>query len=65
MKSYYNTTCDLARLLFEESVPLTSVRRAMTNLEHEGSIEKTLNMKLGRYGKKVHLWTFKARVTEK
>ena len=36
--------------------PLTSVRRAITNLTSEGKLDKTDTMTMGRYGKKVHTW---------
>ena len=36
--------------------PITSIRRAMTNLSNDGKLEKTKNFVLGNYGKKEHLW---------
>tara|TARA_R100000781_G_C4079542_1_gene127229 strand:+ start:1993 stop:2301 length:309 start_codon:yes stop_codon:yes gene_type:complete len=39
--------------------PLTSVRRAITNLTKEGYLRKTSHMKQGNYGKPVHTWQFK------
>ena len=36
--------------------PLTSIRRAMTNLSDEGKLEKTKDFVIGNYGKKEHLW---------
>lgn len=38
------------------SGPLTSVRRAMTNLANDGKLRKTDKMKEGGYGKMVHTW---------
>ena len=38
--------------------PLTSVRRAITNLTKEGYLRKTSHMKPGNYGKPVHTWEF-------
>ena len=38
--------------------PLTSVRRAITNLTSDGYLRKTKNMKPGVYGKPVHTWEF-------
>ena len=38
------------------NVPLTSIRRAMTNLTNDGKLEKTNTMKKGSYGKMVHTW---------
>ena len=39
--------------------PLTSVRRAMSNLTKEGYLRKTKEMKQGKYGKPVHTWELK------
>ena len=36
--------------------PLTSVRRAITNLTDQGKLIKTNQMKKGMYGKNVHTW---------
>jgi len=36
--------------------PLTSVRRAVTNLTEQGLLEKTDRMVAGTYGKQVHTW---------
>ena len=36
---------------FTQSVPLTSIRRGMSNLMREGMLEKTTQTKLGIYGK--------------
>ena len=36
--------------------PITSIRRAMTNLSKEGKLEKTKEYVIGHYGKKEHLW---------
>lgn len=36
--------------------PLTSVRRAMTNLTNRGVLEKTSQMETGTYDKQVHRW---------
>jgi len=38
------------------ATPITSVRRAMTNLTDKGFLEKTDRLKIGRYGKKNHVW---------
>jgi hypothetical protein len=37
--------------------PITSIRRAMTNLSNEGQLEKTNDYVKGIYGKREHLWT--------
>jgi hypothetical protein len=47
--------------------PLTSIRRALTNLTDQGLLEKTDKMRLGTYGKMVHRWRLrpeKPRVEE-
>lgn len=36
--------------------PITSIRRAMTNLKKQGKLMKTENMEIGSYGKRVHTW---------
>ena len=36
--------------------PITSIRRAMTNLSNEGQLEKTNDYVKGNYGKREHLW---------
>lgn len=41
---------------FNRSVPLTSIRRALSNLTWEGKIRKCDKMVEGLYGKKVHTW---------
>lgn len=37
-------------------VPITSIRRAITNLESKGVLKKTQTMKAERYGKPNHKW---------
>lgn len=46
--------CDLVE--FFPMWPLTSIRRAITNLTAEGLLVKTHEMKIGMYGKQVHTW---------
>ena len=36
--------------------PITSVRRALTNLTNEGKLTKLDELVMGSYGKKEHLW---------
>ena len=43
------------------NLPLTSVRRAITNLANEGFLRKTSEMKIGQYGKPIHAWTLQER----
>jgi len=38
------------------NAPITSIRRAMTNLEGDKKIIKTGKMKPGQYGKQNHTW---------
>lgn len=40
----------------EDNTPLTSVRRAITNLTEAGKLTKTNVMKISSYGKKCHTW---------
>jgi uncharacterized Fe-S cluster-containing protein len=39
-----------------EKAPLTSVRRAITNLTTQGKLRKTDIMVKGKYGKRIHTW---------
>ena len=48
-----------------DNVPLTSIRRAITNLESEGLLKKTDIQKPGAYGKMNHCWEYKIEVVEK
>lgn len=43
--------------------PLTSVRRALTNLTRAGELERTPETTIGRYGRPVHLWKLPASRT--
>ena len=36
--------------------PITSIRRAISDLTTEGMLEKTDTLKAGNYGKKCHCW---------
>ena len=42
-----------------KNAPLTSVRRAITNLTKAGYLEKMQTTVLGQYDKKIHLWRLK------
>jgi hypothetical protein len=48
-------------LVFQRSIPLTSVRRAVTNLTLEGHLVKTEHTKVGCYGKRCHVWMLAER----
>ncbi len=41
------------------NVPVTSIRRAMTDLSARGILEKTAQMRAGDYGKMCHTWRLK------
>ncbi len=47
--------------LFDNSIPVTSVRRAMTNLTSRGDLLKSDAMIKGPYGMPEHLWTVAAK----
>jgi hypothetical protein len=47
---------DILNERFDENYPLTSVRRAITDLTTEGVLYKTEHKVKGSYGKKVHTW---------
>ena len=47
------------RWLFKESVPLTSVRRSITNLTSEGYLIQTEETREGIYGRKERTWKLK------
>lgn len=47
--------------LFGKNIPLTSVRRALTNLTNENFLEKTEIMTEGLYGKPEHIWRLKTK----
>lgn len=40
----------------DSGTPLTSIRRAITNLTTCGRLEKTREMRAGTFGKQVHTW---------
>lgn len=44
--------------------PLTSVRRAISNLTREGYLRKTNLMKQGNYGKQVHTWEYRGQANQ-
>ena len=45
--------------LYDLNAPITSVRRAITDLTTEDKLIKTDIMKKGIYGKEVHCWKLK------
>ena len=50
------TPSDIWAAVFDRRVPLTSVRRAITNLTNEGHIEKTSIQRGGPYGRPEFCW---------
>ena len=52
--SYFSP--DMIKTLLVQDYPITSIRRALTNLTNKGLLEKTNEMVMGRYGKKTHTW---------
>ena len=50
------TPSDIHRKIFTNKTPITSVRRAITNLTDAGRLFKTNLTRRGPYGRKEHLW---------
>jgi len=50
----------LNRVFPDENVPVTSVRRALTNLTDDGKIIKTDCQRKGKYGKLCYCWKLNA-----
>ena len=46
----------------DNNVPLTSIRRAITNLETDGLLKKTNIQKEGVYGKMNYCWIYKEKI---
>ena len=44
--------CDI----LNDANPLTSIRRALTDMTNQGDLEKTDKKVMGRYGKREHQW---------
>ena len=53
---YPYTACQVWDLCMKKQVPLTSVRRAITNLNMQGLLRKSPTKAIGIYGKKAYLW---------
>ena len=49
----------------DSNVPLTSIRRAITNLENEGLLKKTEIQKEGIYGKMNYCWIYEEKIEVK
>lgn len=50
---------DIYSLFDPTKVPITSIRRSITNLTTDGYLEKTGVQKIGRYGKFCYCWKLK------
>ena len=50
------TPSEVHKEIFPANVPLTSVRRALSNLTRKGYLEKTDNQKTGVYGRPEYTW---------
>jgi hypothetical protein len=50
------TPAEIWRRLFPESVPITSVRRSISNLESEGKLQKTNEKVVEQYGRPNYKW---------
>ena len=57
-KGYY-TPVEVHKALFTSETPLTSVRRAMSDLTSKGKINQTARQKQGAFGKLNYCWTYK------
>jgi len=44
---------------FGKKIPITSVRRSISDLTRAGYLEKTKHLVMGIYGRPVHLWRVK------
>ena len=46
----------MVHFLTKLKCPITSIRRAMSDLTKRGSLTKTTKYTIGKFGKKEHLW---------
>lgn len=53
------TPFEILNDVFQNQIPITSVRRAMTNLTSQGKLIKTDIQRLGAYGKVCFAWRLK------
>jgi hypothetical protein len=54
------TPSEVWRAIYGELTPLTSVRRAISNLTARGALLKTERKRLSGYGRPEHVWTLAA-----
>ena len=45
--------------MLNDAYPITSIRRALTDMTNQGDLEKTDKKVMGRYGKREHQWQLK------
>ena len=50
------TPSEVRRAVFDNDVPITSVRRAMTNLTNEKKLSKSAEKRKGPHGRPEHCW---------
>lgn len=60
-KSDY-TPDEVMRFLNFENTPITSIRRAITNLTNKGKLIKTNVQRMGAYGKPTYSWRAKQNI---
>jgi len=53
------TPFEVCQVVFNNSCPVTSVRRSITNLEHSGELVKLKERRNGDYGVLNYLWKLK------
>ena len=53
------TPFEILEAVFNNQIPITSVRRAMTNLTNKGKLVKTGYQRLGAYGRICFAWRLK------
>lgn len=54
---FLHTPSEIRRDVFDDAVPLTSVRRAITNLTTEGKLFKTSKKREGPYKRPEYCWS--------
>ena len=55
-EGFLYTPSEIRKRVFDDTVPLTSVRRSMTNLTNARRLIKTDQMRSGIYGRPEHCW---------
>ena len=62
-KNYERATAEDIHKHFSDKTPITSIRRAITNLTKEGLLYKTDGFDTGMYGKKIHYYAKRAKAS--